>query len=91
MIKEDRDEAAIIIRNCMNLIHLLATSAAPVIPHMSRDLLSAFDKADAPLAVPGKLLGLDALPAGHAFTVIPPIVAKIADEDVAAHEERFGR
>lgn len=91
VIKQDRDEAAMIIRTCMNLIHLFATAAAPVIPHMSRDLLGAFGEQDEPLRVPEALLGLDTLPAGTPFTVIPPIVAKIADEDVAAHEERFGR
>ena len=80
-----------IIRTCMNLIHLFATAASPVIPHMSADLLGAFGKQDEPLAVPERLLGLDTLVGGDAFTVIPPIVAKIADEDVAAHEEHFGR
>jgi methionyl-tRNA synthetase len=90
-IKVDRDDAAMVIRTCFNLIHLFASTAMPVIPHIATEMLSAVGLTAEDAGVPETLLGLDTLKAGRPFTVIPPLVSKIADEDVALHEERFGQ
>ncbi len=90
VVKEDRDEAAMIIRTCFNLIALFASAALPVVPTISAQLLSAVGLEPEAAGVPESLLGLDRLAAGRPFVVIDPIVSKISDDDVAAQEARFG-
>ena len=89
-IKTDPDRAAVIIRSCMNLIHLYAVASMPVMPDISTRMLGAFDLQDAPLPTAASLTALDGLAAGRPFTVIPPVIDKIPAEDVEAMEERFG-
>lgn len=89
-IKADRDRAAVVIRTCFNLIHLYAVASAPIMPSISRDLLKAVRREDDSLPPASSLTGLDTVEAGEAFVVIPPAIAKVEEDAVKSHEERFG-
>jgi methionyl-tRNA synthetase len=88
-IKTDRDDAAVTLRTCINLIVLFARLSAPVMPFTAEGLLDA-------LGVPADARNWpDAfdpavLPAGHSVSVPGVLFAKLTDDDVAAWRERFG-
>jgi methionyl-tRNA synthetase len=90
VLKTDPDEAAMIVRTCMNLARLNATTALPVIPNLAGRVLRAFGDDPASIGVPADLLSLDGLVPGQPFESIPPLVDKIAPETTAELEERFG-
>jgi len=86
--KEDPDAAAATIRMALNLIRLYAVLSAPFIPTSSAKMLSAMNTLDTEW--PGEVAeALNALPAGHAFTVPDVLFAKITDEARADWAERF--
>ncbi|SPF77935.1 methionine--tRNA ligase [Pseudoprimorskyibacter insulae] len=87
-IKEDPEMAAMQIRLGLNLIRLYAILSAPFIPDASAQLLTAMhsDTADWPEDVAA---ALEALPAGHAFTVPEVTFRKITDDERADWQERF--
>ncbi len=86
--KEDPEQAAAQVRLGLNLIRLYAVLSAPFIPDASARMLSAMntldtgwpDSADA---------ALNALPAGHAFSVPDVLFAKITDEQREDWQSRF--
>ncbi|MEM1302566.1 MAG: methionine--tRNA ligase, partial [Pseudomonadota bacterium] len=86
--KTDPDAAAATIRMALNLIRLYAVLSAPFIPTSAAKTLSAMNTLDTdwPTDVAD---ALNALPAGHAFTVPDVLFAKITDEARADWAERF--
>ncbi len=86
-IKTDRDDAAVTLRTCVNLIALFARLCAPVMPFTAGRLLEALDVADRgwPAAFEP-----EALVAGAPVTVPPVLFAKLTDDDVDTWRERFG-
>ncbi len=91
LIKQDRDEAALVIRTCMNLMLVIGAASAPVIPGLSRTILAAFGREDAADGPPQPFLGLDTIGPGAPFTPPPVLVAKIDDARVAELVARFGK
>lgn len=91
LIKQDRDEAALVIRTCMNLMLVIGAASAPVIPGLSRTILGAFGREGDAAAPPQAHLGLDTLGPGAPFTPPAVLVAKIDDARVAELVARFGR
>ncbi|MBT8477228.1 MAG: methionine--tRNA ligase [Alphaproteobacteria bacterium] len=88
VFKTDPDRAAAIVRLSLNLIRLYAVLSAPFIPDASARLFSSMNTLD--MAWPNDVsTALNALPAGHAFTVPDVLFAKISDEDREAWQERF--
>lgn len=85
----DREDAALTARTCLNLVALLARLSAPVMPFSAARLLDA-------LAVPARERGwparfeLDALAAGHRFSLPPPLFAAIEEAEVERWRRRFG-
>ena len=91
VIREDKAQAALVIRTAVNLIRLFAILSAPIIPFTSEALMRALRLDPKAIAWPkGRIADeLNVIPAGatvegkFAFT-------KILPEQVAAWESRFG-
>ena len=92
VLKNDPDEAAMIVRTALNWAVISAIVAQPVIPRTAAKILDALgvpqenrrwpDAQDAGL--------LNALPEGLSFTPPEVLFSKITDDEVAAWGERFG-
>ena len=88
VFKTDPDKAAMQVRMGLNLVRLYGVLSAPFIPFAAKGMLEAMDASDA--AWPEDVsLALNALPAGHAFTVPEVMFAKITDDSRAEWAERF--
>ncbi len=87
-IKTDPDRAAAITRFSLNLIRLYAVLSRPFLPDASDAMLAALNlpAADWPADIAA---ALDALPAGHPFTVPPVLFAKLDDTRTAELAARF--
>ena len=87
-IRTDPDRAAAITRFSLNLIRLYAALSRPFLPDASDAMLAALGlaAADWPADVAA---ALEALPAGHAFTVPPVLFAKLDDARTADLAARF--
>ena len=88
VFKTDPDRAAAIIRLSLNLIRLYAVLSAPFIPDAAARLLSAMNTLDTDWPEDVKS-ALQALPAGHAFTVPDVLFRKITDDERDAWTARF--
>ena len=87
-IKTDEATAAMQVRMGLNLIRLYAVLSAPFIPDASARMLSAMNTLDTEW--PGDVgAALDALPAGHAFSVPDVLFAKITEEQREDWQSRF--
>ncbi len=87
-IKEDTDTAAMQIRLGLNLIGLYAVLSSPFIPGASKQMADALGMADIPW--PSDIrIAVEAIDAGHEFSVPENLFAKISDEDRAGWEARF--
>ncbi len=87
-IKEDPEQAAAQVRLGLNLIRLYVVLSAPFIPDTSARMLSAMNTLDT--GWPDDVAdALNALPAGHAFTVPEVLFAKITDEQREDWQTRF--
>ena len=86
--KTDPDKAAMQVRLGLNLIRLYAVLSSPFIPFAADAMLAAMrsDNRDWPDDVHA---ALQALPAGHAFTVPEVLFAKISDEQRDEWQDRF--
>ena len=86
--KTDPETAAMQTRLGLNLIRLYAVLSAPFIPEASAKMLSAMNTLD--MIWPDDVeAALQALPAGHEFSVPEVSFAKISDEDREAWAEKF--
>ena len=91
LIKTDRDDAALTLRTCVNLIALFARLSAPVMPFTAALLLDALGVgADAGERGWPAAFEPDALAAGKRLSVPEVLFTKLTDDDVAAWRERFG-
>ncbi len=86
--KEDPEQAAAQVRLGLNLIRLYAVLSAPFIPDASAKMLSAMNTLDTSWPEDVEA-ALNALPAGHAFSVPDVLFAKIVDEDREEWQEKF--
>ena len=88
VVKTDPDQAAAIIRLAMNLIRLYAIISRPFIPDAADSMMQAVGSTD--WTWPENVgQTLDALPAGHAFTVPENLFRKITDEERSDWQQRF--
>lgn len=86
--KTDPEQAAAQVRLGLNLIRLYAVLSAPFIPFTAAKMLEAMGTADD--SWPGDVAeALNALPAGHVFTVPDVLFAKITDEQREEWQEKF--
>ena len=83
LIKENREEAALVIRTCINLIRLYAIASAPFIPFTSQKLFEALHLSEADrMRKISDAVNLDALVPGHPFDVPPPLFRKLEDKEI---------
>lgn len=91
LLKADRDEAAMVLRTCINLVRVFALASEPIIPYAAETVMSALglthDERQAKLA---DAADLTALSAGRPFEVPPPLFARVQSADIASLTERFG-
>ncbi|WP_226780475.1 methionine--tRNA ligase [Oceaniglobus trochenteri] len=86
--KTDPDRAAAVIRLSLNLIRVYAVLSRPFIPDAAAELLAAMQTDDD--SWPTDLAtALDALPAGHGFSVPKVTFAKITDDQRDDWQARF--
>ncbi|MEC8295752.1 MAG: methionine--tRNA ligase [Pseudomonadota bacterium] len=86
--KTDPEQAAAQVRLGLNLIRLYAVLSAPFIPFTAAKMLEAMGSTDD--SWPGDVAeALNALPAGHGFTVPDVLFAKITDEQREEWQEKF--
>ncbi len=91
LIKENREEAALVIRTCINLIRLYAIASAPFIPFTSQKLFDALHLSEADrMSKLSDAVKLDALGAGHPFDVPPPLFRKLEDTEIEGLRMQFG-
>lgn len=91
LIKSNREEAALVIRTCINLIRLYAIMSAPFIPFTSQKLFDALHMGDADrMSKLSDGVKLDALAPGHPFDVPPPLFRKLEDEEIQELRRQFG-
>jgi len=87
-IKEDEAQAAAQIRLALNLIRLYAVLSAPFIPTSAARMLSAMNTLD--MEWPTDVAAaLNALPAGHEFSVPDNLFAKITDDQREDWQAKF--
>jgi methionyl-tRNA synthetase len=91
-IKTDRDRAAVGVRMGLNLAHLFAHLAWPIIPASAKKIHDSFGETPAVIPWPeGTMLELlDQFEPGQEIPVPDVLFAKITDEQVAEWTQRFG-
>ncbi len=91
-IRDDKNTAAVSVRVAINLIRLFAILSAPIIPFASEAMAKTLGLDLKALRWPSGMIAeeIGKLAPGHAFAVPPVLFAKIAPEQIAAWETRFG-
>jgi methionyl-tRNA synthetase len=91
LIKENPEEAALVIRTCINLVRLYAIASAPFIPFTSQKLFDALHLSEADrMTKLSDSVKLDTLGAGHPFEVPTPLFRKLEDKQIEELRVRFG-
>lgn len=90
LIKTDRNEAALVLRTCANLIRTYALASSPIIPFTSETLFDALGMSEEERkAGLDEALELTALKAGRTFKVPPILFRRLDSEEVEELEKRF--
>ncbi|HEY9763287.1 MAG TPA: methionine--tRNA ligase [Trichocoleus sp.] len=91
LFKENPEQAAMVIRTCINLIRTYAIVSLPFIPFTVQTIFEALNlpESDRTCAF-GAAIDFSALPAGHAFEVPPPLFQKLDDERIEELRSQFG-
>ena len=91
LFKKDKDDAAVVIRTCINLIRLYAIASAPFIPHTATALYDALqltdDERNSTMAA---ATDLTILAAGRPFEIPAPLFQKLDDDRVAELKAQYG-
>ena len=91
LFKQDKDQAAVVIRTCVNLIRLYAVASAPFIPDTAEQLFDALQLTAAERqSTMTDATDLSILKAGRAFEVPPVLFQKIDDDRVAELKAQYG-
>ncbi len=91
LFKQDKAEAAVVIRTCINLIRLYAVASAPFIPSTAEQLFEALQLTPAERqSTMTAATDLSILKAGRAFDVPPVLIQKIDDDRVAELKAQYG-
>ncbi|MEO0770390.1 MAG: class I tRNA ligase family protein [Cyanobacteria bacterium J06649_4] len=91
LFKQDKDQAAVVIRTCINLIRLYAVASAPFIPTTAEQLFEALQLTEEERnSTMSAATDLAILQAGRAFEVPPVLFQKIDDDRVAELKAQYG-
>ena len=91
LFKQDKEEAAVVIRTCINLIRLYAVASTPFIPTTVEQLFDALQLTESERSsTMAAATDLTILEAGRAFDVPPVLIQKIDDDRVAELKAQYG-
>ena len=91
LFKQDKEEAAVVIRTCINLIRLYSVASAPFIPTTAETLFDALRLTDEERrSTMTDATDLTILKAGREFEVPPVLIQKIDDDRVAELKAQYG-
>ncbi|MGB3294716.1 MAG: methionine--tRNA ligase [Phormidesmis sp.] len=91
LFKQDKAEAAVVIRTCVNLIRLYAVASAPFMPNTAEQLFDALQLTETERrSTMSDAADLNILKAGRAFDVPPVLFQKIDDDRVADLKAQYG-
>jgi methionyl-tRNA synthetase len=91
LIKVNREEAALVVRVCINLIRTYALVSAPIIPFTSEKLFDALNLEDTDRTTKvSESVNLDTLFPGHPINVIYPLFRKLEEEEIKELSAKFG-
>ncbi|MEM9908392.1 MAG: methionine--tRNA ligase [Cyanobacteria bacterium P01_D01_bin.44] len=91
LFKQDKDEAAVVIRTCINLIRLYAIAAAPFIPFTTETLFDALKLTDTERNTSLRdAVDLTILEAGRPFEIPPPLFQKLDEDRLAELKAQYG-
>lgn len=91
LFKENREEAALVIRTCMNLVRLYAIASNPFIPFTSEQIFDALHLSpDERKKGLSNAVNLSALEPGRTFDVPPPLFRKLEDGEIEQLRQQFG-
>ena len=97
LLKTDRDEAAMVLRTCINLARIFATVSSPLIPFTGEKVMDALRLTAEERAVglafmreDGGMAALTGLGSGREFVVPDVLFKKVEQEDVARLSAEFG-
>ena len=91
LFKQDKDQAAVVIRTCINLIRLYAIASAPFIPTTAKTLFDALQLTESERhSNMTDATNLGILGAGRSFEVPPVLIQKIDDDRVAELKAQYG-
>lgn len=87
MIEKQPEQAALVIRTCINLVRLYAIAAGPITPFASEQILNALGARASSLK---EAADLTTLKPGHSFNDIPILFKKIEDEEIQKYKDVYG-
>lgn len=91
LFKQDRDQAAMVIRTCINLIRIYAIAANPFIPATAQTLFDALHLTEAERNSPLRsAIDFSLLEAHRPFDVPPPLFQKLDEDRIEALRSKFG-
>ena len=90
LVRTNRDEAALVLRTCINLVRTYALASSPVIPFTSETLFDALKmNAEERKASLNDALDLAALNPGRAFEVPPILFRKLEPDEIQKLQEKY--
>lgn len=91
LFKQNRDEAAVVIRTCINLIRIYAIASSPIIPFTAEQIFNALQLTEAERTSSfDAAVDFNVLQPGRAFEVPPPLFQKLDDDRLAELKAQFG-
>lgn len=91
LIKENPEQAAMVIRTCINLIRIYAIAASPFIPFTAQKIFDALHVSPAERTSSfASAVDFSVLPPNRPFDVPPPLFQKLDDEQISELRSRFG-
>jgi methionyl-tRNA synthetase len=91
LFKQNPDEAAVVIRTCLNLIRIYAIASSPFIPFTCDTICQALQLSESERRSPlSTVVDFHALQPDRPFQVPPPLFQKLDDEQIAELRSRFG-
>jgi len=90
LVRTNRDEAALVLRTCINLVRTYALASSPIIPFTSETLFDALKmNAEERKASLNDALDLAALNPGRAFEVPPILFRKLEPDEIQKLQEKY--
>ncbi|NEQ31322.1 MAG: methionine--tRNA ligase [Leptolyngbya sp. SIO4C5] len=91
LFKQNKDEAALVIRTCINLIRIYAIAAQPFIPFTAETICNALKLSETERTSSfDAAVDFSVIQAERSFDVPPPLFQKLDDDRLEALKNQFG-